>query len=72
MKLYYFQLAFSYREFLPYYQGKVSVVSVLTVDGIRVQFPAMHLRTYLTASGISGHFCLTTENNKFKSLKKIV
>ena len=58
-------------EFFPYYQGKVSAVVVRTDRGIKVQFPAMHLRKYLTASGVSGRFCLETANNKFISITQI-
>lgn len=58
-------------EFLPYYQGKAQSIIATTAQGIRVQFPAMHLRKHLTRSGISGYFCLETQNSKFLSLTKI-
>jgi hypothetical protein len=58
-------------DFLPYYQGKIQNMVVTTTTGLRVQFPAMHMRKYLIASGISGRFCMETENNKFLSLNKI-
>jgi len=44
---------------------------VTTSTGLRVQFPAMHMRKYLLSSGISGYFCMETRNNKFLSLTKI-
>ncbi len=69
---YYFGIDISTSEFLPYYQGKVQVMVVTTLQGIRVQFPAMHMRKFLTATGIKGQFCLETENNKFKYLTKLV
>ncbi len=59
------------QEFLPYYQGKIQAIIVMSTQGKRIQFPAMHLRKFLTSSGIHGKFCLETENNKFKSLTKI-
>ncbi|KGJ92839.1 DUF2835 domain-containing protein [Colwellia psychrerythraea] len=68
---YYFSLNITTNEFLPYYQGKVQNVVVTTTQGIKVQFPAMHLRKYLAASGIQGYFCLQTKQNKFLSLAKI-
>ena len=68
---YYFSLSMSIDEFMPYYQGKASTVSTFASNGQRIQFPAMHLRKFMTTSGISGQFCLETENNKFISLTKI-
>lgn len=67
---YYFSISITTEEFLPYYQGSVQNVVVTTTQGLKVQFPAMHLRKYLTANGIRGNFCLETENNKFLSLTK--
>ena len=71
MKSYYFILNVSYQDFALYYQGKVQSIVVQTIDGIRIEFPVMHLRSYLTSSGISGKFRLQTKNNKFFSLEKI-
>jgi len=68
---YYFSLNITANEFLPYYQGTIQNVVVTTSQGIKVQFPAMHLRMYLTASGIHGQFCLQTQQNKFLSLVKL-
>ncbi len=61
----------SYDEFLPFYQGRIQSVSVMTTQGVRVQFPAMHLKKFLFSYGIRGYFCMNTENNKFLSLEKI-
>jgi len=58
-------------DFLPYYQGKIQAMVVTCSQGLRVQFPAMHMRKYLTSAGIKGIFCLETQNNKFKSLTKM-
>ncbi|NQZ83688.1 MAG: DUF2835 domain-containing protein [Colwellia sp.] len=68
---YYFTINMSYEDFLPYYQGKASTVSVETTQGQRMQFPAIHIKKYLTRLGIRGYFCMNTENNKFLSLEKI-
>ncbi|WP_019029066.1 DUF2835 domain-containing protein [Colwellia piezophila] len=68
---YYFSLNVSATEFLPYYQGTIQNVVVTTTLGTKVQFPAMHLRKHLNASGIQGDFCLKTQNNKFLSLVKL-
>jgi len=68
---YYFSIKMTSAEFYPYYQGKIQVMVVTTSTGLRVQFPAMHMRKYLLSSGISGYFCMETRNNKFLSLTKI-
>lgn len=71
MRYFYFSIHVTAYEFLPYYQGRVTDIVVTSEQGQRVQFPAMHLRPYLTSSGISGRFCLETEQGKFISLSKI-
>ncbi|GLX76768.1 hypothetical protein tinsulaeT_01080 [Thalassotalea insulae] len=68
---YYFAINMTSQEFFPYYQGKIQAIVVTSTTGKRIQFPAMHLRKFLTASGVRGYFCLETENNKFKSLLKM-
>ncbi len=68
---YYFGINMTSQEFLPYYQGRIRSIIVTSNSGVRVEFPAMHLRNYLTASGIRGQFCLQTRDNKFLSLDKI-
>jgi len=68
---YYFSAQMTSAEFYPYYQGKIKVMVVTTTTGLRVQFPAMHMRKHLLSTGISGHFCMETANNKFLSLTKI-
>lgn len=68
---YYFSINMTIQEFFPYYQGKVQSIIVRSNEGVRVEFPAMHLRNYITASGIKGQFCLQTKDNKFLSLQKV-
>ncbi|MBO9491391.1 DUF2835 domain-containing protein [Endozoicomonas sp. G2_1] len=68
---YYFQLALPYQECLAYYHGQVKAVMVTSSTGQRVQFPASHIRPYMTRVGVYGSFCLYTENNKFLSLEKL-
>jgi hypothetical protein len=58
-------------DFYPYYEGKFQQLVVTTTTGLRVQFPAMHMRKYLLSNGINGYFCMETKNNKFLSLTKI-
>ena len=68
---YYFSIKITANEFLPYYQGTIQNVVVRTIQGVKVQFPAIHLRKYVTPSGIQGDFCLETQQNKFLSLSKL-
>jgi hypothetical protein len=70
-KQYFFLLDMAYPQFLPYYQGQISAIVVTTTKGVRVQFPATHLRKFITPSGIKGYFRLETKNNKFFSLTKL-
>lgn len=71
MKQYFFSINMSNQDFLPYYKGQIQSIVATSTQGVKVQFPAMHLRKYLSPTGIQGHFCLQTENNKFLSLKRI-
>ena len=71
MKQYFFSINMSSQEFLPYYKGKIQAIQVTSNTGVKVQFPAMHLKNHLTSTGVKGYFCLKTENNKFLSLEKI-
>ncbi|WP_448212988.1 DUF2835 domain-containing protein [Colwellia sp. MEBiC06753] len=68
---YYFTISMSVDEFMPYYRGHASTIITVAHNGQRIQFPAMHLRKFLTAQGISGQFCLETENNKFISITQL-
>ncbi|WDD96990.1 DUF2835 domain-containing protein [Thalassomonas actiniarum] len=68
---YYFSINMTSEEFLPYYQGQIHSLIVTSTQGQRIQFPAMHIRKYLTRSGVRGYFCMETKNNKFLSLSKL-
>lgn len=68
---YTFYLKLTAEQFLPYYRGEINQVVVTTTEHLRVKFPAVHLRKYMTRNGVEGIFCMETENNKFKSLEKL-
>jgi hypothetical protein len=68
---YYFFIDISAAQYLPYYRGQIKSIVTTSTKGLKVQFPAMHLRKYLTSAGIRGEFCLETKNNKFLSLIKL-
>ncbi|XQW86661.1 DUF2835 domain-containing protein [Thalassotalea piscium] len=68
---YYFSINMTQEEFLPYYQGRGLAIVVRSEAGLKIQFPAMHLRKFVTSGGVKGRFCLETVNNKFISLTKL-
>ena len=67
---YYFSINLSSSQYLPYYQGQIQAIVVTTYDGKKIQFPAMHLRQFVSDSGVIGDFCMETKNKKFLSLTK--
>lgn len=65
-----FKLKISADEYLKYYTGQAKSVSVISEDGLRIEFPAAHLREFITANGIRGYFELCFDNqNRFKQLR---
>lgn len=67
-----FQLNLTYEECRQYYQGDFSAIQVMAHTGQTVQFPAEHIRPYVTPKGVQGIFEMEVDNlNKFKSLKKL-
>ncbi|ACL74030.1 DUF2835 domain-containing protein [Thioalkalivibrio sulfidiphilus] len=72
MPCYYFDLHISREEYLRYYQGAATAVRVVDRDGRGVRFPASALRGHVTPTGISGSFCLVTdENHKLLRLERL-
>ncbi|MCP3175806.1 MAG: DUF2835 domain-containing protein [Desulfuromonadales bacterium] len=67
-----FSLHIDRQQFLRYYQGQVQQILVTTEEGPRVQFPAAHLRPFLSERGIQGRFALYyDEGGKFVRLERI-
>jgi hypothetical protein len=67
-----FSLDISYDQFLAVYQGVAKTVVTIADDGRRIQFPAGHVRRYLTKYGIHGYFQMElTPTNKFVSISRI-
>ncbi|MBF0218879.1 MAG: DUF2835 domain-containing protein [Gammaproteobacteria bacterium] len=67
-----FYLNIDPERYLSYYRGEVSKVSVMSVDGRRVEFPASRLRPFVAAGGVSGLFALRfDENNRFLEMVKL-
>lgn len=71
-RVYRFQLSLTLEECYQYYQGQYKSIQVLAHTGQTVQFPAEHIRAFVTPSGVQGVFDLEIDsNNKFKQLRKI-
>lgn len=67
-----FNLAISSDNYLSYYQGRASSVSVMADDGSWIKFPAEHLRPFVMHDGVRGRFELVfDDNNRFIALRKI-
>lgn len=67
-----FYLQLTPAECRQYYEGFYKSIQVIAQTGQRIQFPAEHIRKFVTTAGISGLFELKLElNNKFKSLEKV-
>ena len=67
-----FYLDLSPERYLRYYQGTAKAVSVLSIEGKRIEFPAEHLRPYVTHDGVRGLFSLQfDENNRFVALNRL-
>ena len=72
MREYQFSLNISADDYIYYYRGRVSKVSVLAWDGTRIEFHAERLRSFVTSSGIQGQFILSTDDqHRFISLVKV-
>jgi len=67
-----FRLTLTYEECRQYYDGSYSAIQVMAHTGQTVQFPAEHIRPFVTSQGVNGIFEMEVDNmNKFKSLKKL-
>jgi hypothetical protein len=67
-----FFLNLSPERYLRYYQGAASAVSAVSVDGRRLQFPAEHLRPFVTRNGVRGEFILRFDDqNRFVGLERV-
>ncbi len=67
-----FYLDLSPERYLRYYQGAARAVSVVSIEGKRVEFPAERLRPFVTRDGVRGLFALQFDsNNRFVALQRL-
>ena len=67
-----FSLSISPEEMQRYYRGEASSVIVLSDKGLRLQFPARLLRSFVGPSGITGRFEIESDDQgKLLNLRQI-
>jgi hypothetical protein len=67
-----FNLSSSSEQFLQVYQGIAKNVTARTDDGKVIQFPAQHIKSFLTHDGIYGYFEMTfSAEHKFMGIKRL-
>ncbi|MCT7656723.1 DUF2835 domain-containing protein [Oceanimonas sp. NS1] len=67
-----FRLAISAAELQRYYSGRVSALTVMTEQGLRLQLPLHHFRRYVGHAGLSGRFeVVLNEHNQLQRLERL-
>lgn len=65
-----FKLDLSYEQYASVYRGTAKTITTLSDDGRRILFPAIHVRRFVTPSGIHGHFEMElTDRNQFIAIR---
>ena len=64
-------LAIDARDFKRLYAGTVRDVYAVSRDGLRVRFPARHLRPFVTASGVYGRFELCVDGGRLAAIRRL-
>jgi hypothetical protein len=67
-----FYLDLTSEQYLRYYRGTARAVSVVSIEGQRLEFPADRLRPFVTHEGVHGLFSLQfDDSNRFVSLQRL-
>ncbi|AEY01834.1 hypothetical protein GU3_10390 [Oceanimonas sp. GK1] len=67
-----FRLAISATELQHYYTGRVSALTVMTEQGLRLQLPLHHFRRFVGHGGLNGHFeVVLDEGNALQQLQRL-
>jgi len=61
--IYTFRIHIASPEVLKFYRREISAVSVVTEQGIRLQFPFHHLRPFVSSYGVKGRFRVMLDSN---------
>jgi len=69
---YTFRLTISPNDVLKFYEGNINAVSVVTDQGLRLQFPFHYLKPFVSQSGVQGRFRVTLgPSNKLLRIERI-
>ena len=72
MKRYLFDLSLTDEQLRQYYKGSVAWVQATSLDGKSLRFRLIHLKPFVTHSGVVGRFQITCSNEgEFISLRSI-
>ena len=67
-----FHLTIGADDYLAYYAGQARSISVTAEDGRRIEFPAEHLRPFVSHGGIRGYFEIEFDQDyRFQRLRQI-
>lgn len=72
MKRYLFDLALTDEQLMQFYKGSVAWVQATSLDGKSLRFRLIHLKPFITHTGVKGRFQITcTNDGEFISLQPI-
>ncbi|ELI6448362.1 DUF2835 domain-containing protein [Photobacterium damselae] len=72
MRFFTFSLNIPYQVFLQHYSGSASQLMVYTDCGLKVQFPAIRFRSFVTQAGLVGRFkVFVTADNRFDRIERL-
>lgn len=65
-------LSISAEQYQRFYSGQAKLVSAISIDGRRVQFPANILQRAVSHDGVQGRFAITFDRGgKFRSIERL-
>ncbi|HIF9417746.1 TPA: DUF2835 family protein [Photobacterium damselae] len=72
MRFFTFSLNIPYQVFLQHYSGSASQLMVYTDCGLKVHFPAVRFRSFVTQAGLVGRFkVFVTADNRFDRIERL-
>jgi hypothetical protein len=70
--IYTFRIHITSDEVLKFYKKEIRAVSVVTEQGIRLQFPFHHLRPFVASFGVKGRFrVILDSDNRISRIEQI-
>lgn len=72
MKVYFFNIHMSHKEWLPFYEGAYHSILIRDDLGVKIQIPASKFRPFSSLLGIKGRFKLIlNDDNSFHDLIRL-